>query len=229
MNSGLLRSEDFQKGLSDYFYLIDKNYPEKGALKLVGDRYKLSKEFRTILYRGVSSHEDSKKREKRLVERPGNILVIDGYNVLFTLLNYRLGRFVFICADSVCRDAGSLFGKIKKEKYFHECLILLIDYLSNIKDVLIEIFLDSPVSMSKTHKLEAEMLLDKYNIEGKVHLVPSADFELLHYKEGTIATSDSAIIDQSSNPILDIPRYIIEKNYKTELYNLKDNLDSLSI
>jgi len=227
MNSNLLNKEDFQKGLADYFYLINKNYPEKGALKLVGDRYKLSKEFRTILYRGVSSNENSKKRAERLIERPGDVLVIDGYNVLFTLLNYRLGRFVFICTDSICRDAGSLFGKIKEEKFFHECLILLTDYLGKLRDVLLEMYLDSPVSMSQKHKDEVEELFAKNNINGKVHLVPSADIALLENQEGTLATSDSAIIDHSSNPILDIPRYIIEKKYKTELYKLKDMLDRL--
>ena len=225
MNSNLLNREDFQKGLADYFYLIDKNYPEKGALKLVGDRYKLSKEFRTILYRGVSSNENSKKRAERLTEKPGDVLVIDGYNVLFTLLNYRLGRFVFICTDSICRDAGSLFGKIKEEKFFHECLILLIDFLSKLKNVFFEIYLDSPVSMSKKHKYEVEELFAKNYFNGKVHLVPSADIALLENQEGTLATSDSAIIDHSSNAILDIPRYIIEKKYKTELYKLKDKLD----
>ncbi len=227
MNSDLLNKEDFQKGLADYFYLIDRDYPEKGALKLVGDRYKLSKEFRTILYRGVSSHEDSKKRAERLVEKPKDILLIDGYNVLFTLLNYRLGRFVFICTDSVCRDAGSLFGEIREEKFFHECLILLINYLGKLKNVLFEIYLDSPVSMSKKHKIKVEELFAENNINGKVHLVPSADIALMEHQEGTLATSDSAIFDHSSNPILDIPRYIIEKKYNTELYKLKDKLDPL--
>jgi hypothetical protein len=39
MNSSLLNKKSFQNGLADYFYLIDRGYPEKGALKLVGDRY----------------------------------------------------------------------------------------------------------------------------------------------------------------------------------------------
>ena len=83
-------SELFQQALKDYFYLIDRSYPEKGSLKLVGDRYMLSTDLRNLLYRGVTSRENSKQRSARLVDTPHAPLIIDGYNVLFTLLNYRL-------------------------------------------------------------------------------------------------------------------------------------------
>lgn len=106
MNPELLQSDIFEHGLKDYFYLINRGYPEKGSLKLVGDRYKLSKEFRTILYRGVCSSESSANRSRKIINVADSELMIDGYNVLFTLLNYRLGRFVFISTDSLCRDAG---------------------------------------------------------------------------------------------------------------------------
>ncbi len=227
MNSKLLHNKNFELGLVDYFYLIDKNYPEKGALKLVGDRYRLTKEYRTILYRGVSSSANSLHRGQRLVDKPDDTLRIDGYNVLFSLLNYRLGHFVFICTDSFCRDAGSLFGKITKENFFHECMIMLIEYLIDFKDVFVEIYLDSPVSFSKKHKYQIEELFEKQKLQGNVYIVKSADKALKKHSNGMLATSDSDIIDQCSNPIIDIPRNIIEKKYNAELFNLNDKLNLL--
>lgn len=227
MDSELLHNDTFEQALADYFYLIDKNYPEKGALKLVGDRYRLIREFRTILYRGVSSKANSMQRARRLVNIPENKLIIDGYNVLLTLLNYRLGHFVFICTDSICRDAGALFGKIPRERFFTDCLVMLIEYLCNFRKVHYEIYLDSPVTFSIEHKNQMEELMNYHKLQGNVNVVRSADTALEKYSDGILATSDSAIIDHCPNNIIDIPRYIIEKNYKSEIFNLNDKLNSI--
>ena len=52
--TGML-NEFFMNACKDYAYLINRNYPERGTLKLVGDRYRLTRDQRTILYRGISS------------------------------------------------------------------------------------------------------------------------------------------------------------------------------
>ena len=113
----------FMNACKDYAYLINRNYPEPGTLKLVGDRYRLTRDQRTILYRGISSAEKSALRKAKLVKEIENkTLAIDGYNVLFSLLNYRLGRFTFISTDDVLRDAGSLHGRLKDEELFMDCI-----------------------------------------------------------------------------------------------------------
>ena len=220
MKADILLTDNFQHALNDYYYLMNNHYPEKGSLKLVGDHYRLSTDLRTILYRGISSREKAVERKNRITESPSDTLVIDGYNVLFTLLNYRLGRFVFISNDGICRDAGSLFGKIRKESLFNECVTILSEYLSNFMNSSITIFLDSPVAFSKKH---LELLLEmaekgKFNLE--VNLVKSADMSLLKDSSKVLATSDSFVIDNSKKPILDIPKAIIEKKYNSSVTDL---------
>lgn len=124
---------------------------------------------------------------------------------------------------------GSLFGKIMKEKYFTECLDLLIKYLAKKEELIFEIYLDSPVSMNKKHKHHFEKLIIKHKLKGTVHVVPSADKVLSNFSGKTIATSDSVIIDQSNNYILDIPRIIIEEEYNIKLYSLRDKLNTLMV
>jgi hypothetical protein len=220
MNIEHLTNELFHQALADYFYLMNRGYPEKGSLKLTGDRYKLATDFRTLLYRGVTSVEKSLKRCARLVDFPRDSLIVDGYNVLFTLLNYRLGRLVFISADNICRDTGSLFGKIRNEKLFGECASLLVDYLKDQKFPEIVIYLDEPVSFSRKHKHILGLELRKHNIEGRVELVHSADQALLLHSSGTIATSDSNVLDHSENPLFDLPRKILESKFNPVLFNL---------
>jgi hypothetical protein len=220
MNIELLLTDEFKRAFADYFYLIDNSYPEKGSLKIVGDRYDLKSELRTILYRGICSSKNSLERSKRVTDRPVDFLVIDGYNVLFTLLNYRLGRFVFISTDNLCRDAGSLFGKIKEERLFTECASTLVGYLLTFDAISVIIYLDSPVSFSNEHKLILNNLLAHNKINGQVEVVKSADYAVKQHPDSMIASSDSALIDSCSNKIMDIPRQIIERKYKANLFNL---------
>ncbi len=46
-------SENFIQAIRDYNDLLNKDYPEKGIKKFVGDRYSLSGMERSVLYRGV--------------------------------------------------------------------------------------------------------------------------------------------------------------------------------
>ena len=227
MNNKLLNNKNFRQGVLDYFYLQDRKYPQKGTLKLVGDRYKLSGDQRTVLYRGISSEIYSHNREKRLTTNiKDKNLFIDGYNVLFTILNYRLGRLVFISTDGMLRDAGSLHGKIRDDVLFYDCINLFFDYLNSEKPASLNIFLDSPVSHSQKHKSTIDKTLDQLSLNGKCLLVKSPDYEIKQNSDGIICSSDTAIIDRTENNIADIPRAVLEKNFRCAFFKIMDILDS---
>lgn len=227
MKDTLLNTANFKKGAKDYFYLLDRKYPQKGTLKLVGDRYKLSGDQRTMLYRGISAGSLAGKRKMRLSRTIGNkILVIDGYNVLFTILNYRLGKPVFISNDGILRDAGSLHGKLRNEEVFIKCINLLFGFLIPARPKHMEIFLDSPVSHSAVHKNNIEQELARHSLSGKCKLVKSPDYEIKQYSEGLICTSDTAIINKTENPVVDLPRLVLEKNFTCDFLQIEDILNS---
>ncbi len=219
----VLFSDDFFSALKDYYYLINRHYPERGTLKLSGDRYRLSRDQRTILYRGVTSDALAESRRKRLVKNIRDVLlIIDGYNVLFTILNYYLGRTVFIGNDGIVRDAGSLHGKLRDENLFLNSVDLLYSYLRENIPSAVLLLIDSPVSHSTRHQALLSSRLADYGIHGEVEMVKSADHLITGYREGIIATSDSAIIDNSVLDIVDLPRLILEKNFEVKLFDLGD-------
>ena len=78
MNVSPFSETRFEHALADYFYLIDRGYPEKGSLKLVGDKYKLETVYRTVLYRGVCSQLKTASREQKLTHQIHEPLVMDG-------------------------------------------------------------------------------------------------------------------------------------------------------
>jgi len=212
---------NFSLACKDYFYLINRNYPERGTLKLIGDRYRLSGDQRTILYRGISPAADSASRKSRLFKwNGGGRLLIDGYNVLFTILNYRLGKIMFISTDSMLRDAGSLHGRMKEDTLFLDCADILIKYLAENQPDSAMFFFDSPVSHSERHALDISRKMDQYDVTGSCLVVRSADHELKKFKNGIIATSDSAIIDNSVIPATDLPRLVLENAFNPVFFDL---------
>jgi hypothetical protein len=212
----------FAEAITDYYFLLNKGYPKKGILKIVGDRYNLTGSLRTILQRGVWSKSENISRALRLTNNIANQeLVIDGYNVVLTLLNYKMGRPVFVSTDSFCRDAGSLFGKIRNQKTFSEIVIQIIDFLSEVNQPYFQIFLDTPVSYSAEHAMLTENLIEKKKLMGSVHLVKSADNAIKELNSGIICTSDSNIIDSTQNPICDLAFLALQQYYTPELLDIR--------
>ena len=227
MDTESLYTENFKSGILDYYYLIDRQYPEKGTLKLVGDKYKLNRDQRTILYRGISSNLNAEERKKRITDNINKqYLIIDGYNVLFSLLNYRLGRIVFISNDNIVRDAGSLHGKLRDEEIFFQCLELLFEFFHEHQPSFVHFYIDSPVSHSALHSERINDMIHKNNLSGICEIVKSPDYVIKNFGEGIILTSDTVIIDKTTNPVADVPRKILESKFNAELFDLNKVLDN---
>jgi len=107
-----LFDKTFIRAIKDYFLFIEKNYPKKTLIKLVGDRYLLNKTQRTILYRGIFKKKEIKRRKKMKARKiSGKDIFVDCYNVIYTIANYLYGRPMYIGNDNFLRDAGDSLGK----------------------------------------------------------------------------------------------------------------------
>ena len=112
-----------RNAIGDYAYLRDRGYSSRPAVSLVGDRYRLTRRQRTILYRGVCSEEEARRRESRIAlpeEAASSTVTADGYNVLLILYHNLAGYPVFLCRDGLVRDAGlsreSLYKALSGER-----------------------------------------------------------------------------------------------------------------
>lgn len=209
----------------DYFFLLNRDYPEKPVLKLVGDRYRLSRIQRQILFRGITSEAKSLSRRARICrELRGERLHIDGYNVFLTVMNYLLGKTFFIANDNMLRDVGENYGSIKNKEVFRRAVNLLLGWLKANGVEVSTIYLDSPVSHSALHMQSINQRMAELGTGGEVRLAKSADYELKHIRSGIIATSDSVIIDASSCPVADLARHLLEAQFSIHFICLEDLL-----
>ena len=215
-------TENFKPAIQDYRLLLAKGYPQKATLKLVSDRYTLNSTERSILFRGVTVNKKAVMRiEKTINKIPENeTVVIDGFNVLRTIASYLLGRPVYIALDGFLRDASELHGKALSQEWRYKALALTLDIFRHGKNTL-EFWFDSPVSKSGETAAEVNRQLETFNITGKAETTLSADYRLKTAEKGLIATADSAIIEQSKVPVIDLAQLVLNSHYEPSFFDLR--------
>lgn len=186
----------------DYRWLLDRGYPERGSIKLVGDRLRLSAPERLSLYRGVTSSSAARARAAKLLRSiEGRFLVLDAYNALFLCANRLAGRFVFIADDRFLRDSGGAHGRVTDPTRFERAMQLVADAVAAARPALVVAAFDSPVPHSAGHARAFGEALAARGVATETELAKSADFAVKTAcsLDGAVAgTGDSALIDATS-------------------------------
>jgi hypothetical protein len=209
--------EELQKAAEDFRYLLNRGYPRKAALELVGNRYGLTSDERHLLHRGIFSDADSKSRRKRKIpigKVRNRDLAIDGYNVIITIEAGLSGQPLILGDDGFIRDISGLSGNFKKTERTEEALQLILDIVKRVKPRKTLFLFDSPISMSGELAQEVRDLLKKENLLGDARAVKVPEKILIGFP-GVIATSDTAIIDQSKE-VVDLAGDIIVQKIRSK-------------
>jgi len=205
-----LKSKSLQEASEDFRYLLNRSYPRKAALELVGNRYQLTADQRHLLHRGVFSDMDSEVRRKKKIspnQTRGYDLAIDGHNVLITIEAGLSGRPLVLGDDGFIRDISGLSGNFQKTARTAEALQLILGLLKRVKPRKTLFLFDSPISRSGELAQEVRSCLRREKLPGDAMAVRVPE-EILVGFPGTVATSDTAIIDQSKQ-VVDLAGYII--------------------
>lgn len=216
--------EEFNSAKRDYLYLLEKNYPQRGILKLVGDRHSLTGTERSMLYRGISTHQKCELRKSKrasVKEVRTNKITVDGYNVMITIGNYINGNTVFISNDGFLRDAAEMHGKVFRRELMEKVIELLLEDLRYLKVSSTMIFLDKPVSKSGELASKIGIKLLEHGLSGMAMTTDSPDYMLKQSIKGYIATSDSSIIDMSKLKTFDLARHVIGRKFRANLVDLR--------
>jgi len=213
--SATLRTATFgrlQKAAQDFRYLLNRGYPRRVTLELVGNRYGLTFDERHLLHRGVFSSAASQMRQKKRIfikEIRGKDLAIDGHNVLITIEAALVGRDLVLADDGFIRDISGLSGSFTKSKVTEIAIESIITFLKKWKPRKTLFLFDAPISMSGKLAEEVRDRLNQANLPGDALAVKVPEKVLIGFP-GIIATSDTAIIDPSKK-VLDLAGYIITK------------------
>jgi len=215
--SSLVRAanfKDLQRAAQDFRYLLNRGYPRKASLELVGNRYGLIFDERHLLHRGVFSDADSVTRQKKIIS-PEAIrnkdLAIDGHNVLITIEAGLSGRPLILADDGFVRDISGLSGSFKKTKMTEKAIRLIVIFLKKWKPRYTLFLFDAPISKSGVLAQEVRVLLKKEGLPGDSIAMKVPEKTLIGF-QGVVATSDTAIIDRSKK-VIDLAGDIIRTKF----------------
>ena len=191
---------------------------------MVGDKFMLPRDMRQILYRGVVPEEQAKLRLVKIgsVEK-GDLVLIDTYNVLFTVNNYLLGRPLFISNDGMLRDAGEMRGRIINKPQFSRSVTLMLETMQNWPAASYIHYLDEPVAYSGRLSIELCKDMVQMGINGDAYTVRSPDQKLIQEQSDAICTSDGAIIDHYQGKVIDMPRFLLQNVFQSSFPQVIQN------
>ena len=214
-----IKKDKLQEAAYDLRFLLNRNYRKKGALQFVANKYVLNNGERNYLARSIFSDLISKERQKKRIDISkikGQLLLVDGYNVLITVESIYNEDYdsIVLCDDEVIRDLKAVFGKYKLSNATEMAINKILDLINLYGPSCTCFFFDSPVSFSGKLAGITKRIMEEHNMQGSVCLSKTVDAEIIKLsklKKGIAATGDSAIIDKVDR-FVDIPHYILELN-----------------
>jgi len=206
--------------ICDLRFLLERGYRRSTAVKVVGDRYRLTREERNLLLRCVYSRAQAEAHRRRLLSAEkvrGERLLVDGYNVLITVESWLRGRRVILCDDGVVRDVSGVYGKHRFERGITDVAIgRILEAVEALRPASVEMLFDSQVSFSG--RLCARINSSAGGLRLLARTSRTPDAELLGDRDAVVCTSDMAVVERAER-VFDLAGYVIPRE---ELVHLPD-------
>lgn len=215
-------SPDLWKAADDFRFLLNHGYPRDASLQLIGNRYNLDSDHRHLLRRGVfasSIAEQRKNKKASLAEIRGKAVAIDGYNCLITLESALKGKTVLLADDAFVRDISAVSGAYREAPETGRALGLIMDLLIAAAPAKVLVLLDAPISASGKLAARIRGLMAERGLAGDAQAVKVPERVMVGY-QGIIATSDTALIDQSEQ-VFDLAGHLIAKKLRIPYIDIK--------
>jgi hypothetical protein len=216
-------SPDLWMADDDFRFLLNRGYPRDASLELIGNRYSLDRDHRHLLRRGVfapSVAEERKNKKIALKGLRGKAVAIDGYNCLITLESALKGKTVLLADDAFIRDISGVSGTYRESPVTSQALGLIMDLLLSAVPSEVLFLLDAPISGSGKLAARIRGLMQERGLSGDAQAVKVPERVMVEY-QGIIATSDTALIDQSEQ-VFDLAGHLITEQLKTPYIDLRE-------
>ena len=202
--------------VADLSWLLERGYSARAALDLVGNRYALRDRQRMALQRCAAGEEECRRRRSNRVEEhalAGEIIVVDGYNVLLTIEAALSGGALLLARDGTVRDLAAMSAHYRRVETTRPAIELLAEFFTAAACAEVRWYLDSPVSNSDRLRRLIEDAVTGSSPPWDVRLVEKVDRELAASKH-IVATADSRILDRCDR-WFNLARRIVSRSIPT--------------
>ncbi|THV57824.1 DUF434 domain-containing protein [Chryseobacterium candidae] len=183
--------------VEDMHYLLSREYPEKAASDLVGNRYRLKTRQIQALRGASASAAQLQNRQLKQIEASdlkGKTIYLDGFNVLILLESLLSEAYIFEGLDGCIRDLSGVHGTYKRvNQTLRAVELVAFFYRKNQIHQLVWIF-DKPVSNSGRIKQSILEFAEEHQLNWEFDLQYNPDKFLAESSE-IIISSDAWILD----------------------------------
>lgn len=209
--------------VEDMHYLLSREYPEKAASDLVGNRYRLkTRQIQALRGASASAVQLQNRQMKRLEATglKGKTIYLDGFNVLILLESLLSEAYIFEGLDGCIRDLSGVHGTYKRVNQTLRAVKLVASfYQKNQIHQLVWIF-DKPVSNSGRIKQIILEFAEQHQLIWQADLQYNPD-KFLAESSALIVSSDAWILDHCKEWFNLIGYLIIEENLTMNLIKTK--------
>lgn len=201
-----------REATAELSWLYGRGYAEDAALKLVGDRHRLTARQRKAVERCACSDADRERRlRRRLVpsELGSRTIAVDGFNCIILCESILSGAPVFHGRDGALRDLASVHGTWRRVSETDRAIDALGAALDDAGPAEVRWRLDRPVSNSGRLATMLREHGDRRGSPWAVELVDGVDAALAE-STAVVASADSWILDRCEAWI-DLPRAVLER------------------
>ncbi|MBA1341429.1 MAG: hypothetical protein C5S40_04750 [ANME-2 cluster archaeon] len=191
------------KAITDIRYILDRGYPGKGAITFVCNHYRLDIKWRYVFTRVVFGRDTIKSRREKTVkceDLKGEVVLVDGYNVLIGVESALKGEPVYLCDDGFLRDTRGVFRNYRCSGLTERAMDEILGVLRGVGPFRVEFLFDSQISKSKEMARWVENKLKDVGLEGSAGTSRHVDYDLKQ-SNGIIATADGNIIDEVTKAV----------------------------
>lgn len=203
------------KSSEDLIYLLNRNYPKKAAINLIGNKFNLNKLERYILHKAVFANKVNVKRKNKILDiqqLPKKNIYIDTYNLFITIKAALIDDIFFHTTDGFIRDAMKITSGTKINKHLPNIVKIMSKFLHDFNPGSCTFILDEAKSKSRQTAdfMNENIEFNYFNVE----LCKNAD-KFLFDKE-YVVTSDGIIIENSFH-VFNVAFYILTKYLKKRI------------
>lgn len=184
--------------VNDLSWLLTREYSDRSALKLVGDRYQLTERQRTAVMRcSCSDPSLAARHERRITDAAvsGRRVAIDGFNLITSIEAALAGGIIILGRDDCCRDMASMHGTYRRVHETEQAVTLIGQQLDASNITHAHWLLDRPVSNSGRLSKLIEHIAAEHSWSWTTELHDNPDRQLIAIKEHVVVSADSVIIE----------------------------------
>ncbi|MES2484687.1 MAG: DUF434 domain-containing protein [Bacteroidota bacterium] len=199
----------------DMYYLLSRGYAIKSSLAIVGNRHRLrARQLMALQGMSCSAKEIETRKEKELTPEllNGQVVYLDGFNVIILLETLLSGGFVFKGLDGCYRDISSVHGTYKKVIQTERALVIVGDTLKAFGVQKVVWIFDTPVSNSGRLKALCHKIALENSFEWDVFLEIDPDKYLV--QDNRLAASADAWVLNHCTAWFNLGAVIIDNLYK---------------